>query len=203
MMMRLLQVCTTAVLFVAASVPTHAQRAPVRVSAHGGLAVPADAYQSNCGHVSLAYGVNVQGRGRFFPQASVDHFVGSGGGDILCLPLSPDGTHMVGGLRIENATRIGLGGGARWGQGALQLEGVALGGVMVGRRGFTRDASDRTRVVVPHVSVQSNLVLLRHVVLSGTASWARLVREPDSGSGAEARTTMWKPLVTLQGGLRF
>lgn len=202
MMMRRLGVCSVAFALAAVSGVASAQVAPLYVSVHGGLAIPADAYQSNCGDVSLAYGVDVQGRGRVFPQVSIDHFTGSGGGDILCLAVSPSGVPFVGGLRIENATRIGLGGGARWGTGPIQLEGAALGGVMIGRRGFARDTSDRTRVVAPHVSVQTNVVLFRHVVLSGTLSWARLTREPVSG-GAGARTSAWKPMGTMQAGLRF
>jgi len=72
--------------------------------------------------------VDIQGRRRLFPQLSLDHFTGSGGGDVACIPGGPESGILVGGLRLNGATRVGLGVGARVQRGPIQLEGAALAG---------------------------------------------------------------------------
>ncbi len=183
--------------------PLHAQSNGVRLSARGGFAAVDDAYQSNCGHSSLAFGVDVQGGGRLFPMASLDRFWGSGGGDVLCLPVAPSIGNAAGGLRLEGATRFGLGAGARAGSGAVQLEGALLGGVIAGRPGFDGRDRDGARRMLPQVGGQASLVLFRHIVLSATTSWTRLSLEvtPTGGGAVETRRS-WSPMTTLQAGVR-
>jgi len=185
------------------SAPLHAQTRGAYVSARAGIAVADDNYRSNCGHASLAFSVDVQGRRRLFPQVSFDHFAGAGGGDILCLPVSPSIGTGVGGLRLEGATRVGLGVGGRLGSGAVQLEGAVLSGVISGRRGFVGRDQDDSRRVSPHVGGQASLVLFRFVVLSAAANWTRLSLDviPTSGGTAMTRTS-WSPMTTWQIGVR-
>ncbi|MCA0376831.1 MAG: hypothetical protein LCH84_14355 [Gemmatimonadetes bacterium] len=190
-----------AFLGVAAACPAYAQRLPALVTVHTGIANPADAYQSNCGHSSIALGADVQGRGRLFPQLSASHFTGSGGGDVLCIRFTRD-LKTVGGLRLENATRAGVGGGVRVGRGALQLEGAVTAGVITGRRGYVNVSSDDTRVTAPHMAARGALVVAHHVVLSLDGGWTRLTRHADTDAQL-ARSTSWSPLVTMQVGVRF
>lgn len=82
-----------------------AQARGVETTLRTGIAVPSDDSQSNCGHSSIAFGFDVQGRRAIFPQFSFDHFSGSGGGDVLCLVAGPNGGTATGGLRLEGATR--------------------------------------------------------------------------------------------------
>ena len=49
------------------AIPLKAQHS-AHVTARIGIASPSDAYQSNCGHSSLAYSLDVQGTRRLFPQ---------------------------------------------------------------------------------------------------------------------------------------
>lgn len=188
-------------LLVAAPRPAHAQRLPALITVHTGIANPADAYQSNCGHSSIALGAEVQGRGRLFPQLSATHYTGSGGGDVLCIPFTRD-LKAVGGLRLENATRVGVGGGVRVGRGALQLEGAAMAGLITGRRGYVNVSTDDTRVTAPHVAARGALVVAHHVVLSLDGGWTRLTRHADTDAQL-ARSTRWSPLVTMQVGVRL
>jgi hypothetical protein len=39
---------------------------------------------------TIAFGVDVHGRRYIFLQLSVEHFTGSGRGDIACLPMDPE-----------------------------------------------------------------------------------------------------------------
>ena len=175
----------------------------IRVSARGGLAIPADDYQSNCGDSSMAFSVDVTGRRQIFPQFSFDHFSGSGGGDILCLPVDPALGTAVGGLRLEGSTRLGLGIGGRLGTGQVQLEGVVSSGIVRGRHGFVANPQDDSRHVMPHVGGQATLILFKFFVLSAAANWTRLSLEvtPVSG-GAPTTQTSWSPIGTLQVGVR-
>lgn len=187
---------------VAASAPLGAQTGGVFVSARTGLATANANYQANCGHMSVALSLDVQGRRQVFPQISVDHFSGSGGGDKLCFAVAPTLGTAVGGLRLEGATRVGLGIGGRLGSGLVQLEGVALGGVVAGRRGHApRD--DQSRHVMPHVGGRASLVLLRFVVFSAATNWTRLSLDVTPIGGGTSRTqTSWSPMGTLQFGVR-
>lgn len=180
-----------------------AQGAGANVTVRAGLGVPADEYQSNCGHSSLAYSLDVQGRGRFFPQVSLAHFAGSGGGDVLCLPVAPSAGRAAGGLRLEGATSAGIGAGARAGVGPVQIEGVAQAGVIAGRHGYGSTSDDARRHVLPQVGGQASLVLFHTVVFSASANWTRLSLKitPTDGSAASTRTS-WSPLVAMQVGLR-
>ena len=109
--------------------PLASQVPGVNVSARYGIALTSYDYSSVCGAVSGAYSVEAQGRHRWFPQLTVDKFSGSGGGGTGCVSVPPS----VGGLRVDGATRVGLGGGARIGRGLVQLEGAVLGGIVDGR----------------------------------------------------------------------
>lgn len=183
--------------------PVHAQRRGGHVSARFGIATPSDDYQSNCGHSSLALGVDVHGRGRWFPQLSLDHFSGSGGGDVACLPITPSGGIATGGLRIENASRLTLGGGGRVGGGTLQVEGAVLGGFVAGQRGFQAEVRNDERQILPTVGGQVGVVLFRYAVLSAAVHWTRLSRGERLVTGRIVTTsTDWSPMATMQFGVR-
>jgi hypothetical protein len=185
------------------AIPLKAQHS-AHVTARIGIASPSDAYQSNCGHSSLAYSLDVQGTRRLFPQFSLDHLSGSGGGDVLCLPRSAMNGTTVGGLRLDGATRLGIGAGARAGNRFVQVEGAVLAGLMTGRRGFTAGAEDDPRRWVPNVGIQASMVLLRYVVLSSTLHRARLPMEHRPASGAPSMTShSWSPMATVQIGARI
>lgn len=196
--------CTAVVALALWSASLAAQAAGAQVTARFGLAVPDDAYQVNCGHASLALGVDVQGRRALFPQLSLDQFTGSGGGDVACLPVAPPMGTAVGGLRLDGATRLGLGVGARTRGGPVQVEGAVLGGVITGRRGFTQGTTDGTRGFMPHLGAQASLVMFRWVVLAATVHWTRLTLDVQpAGSGAPTSRSSWSPMTTGQIGVRW
>ena len=180
-----------------------AQKTGANVTARTGIAIADDKYQSNCDHASLAFSLDVEGRGRVFPQIALDHFSGSGGGDILCGAMDPAVGTAVGGLRLDGATRVGLGVGARLGTGPLQLEGVVLSGIITGRQGFVARGQQDGRHVMPHVGGQVSLILFRFVVLSAATNWTRLSLDviPPAGVPKITRAT-WSPMRTLQVGVR-
>jgi hypothetical protein len=184
--------------------PLAAQRPGVQASARFGLSVPSDDYAADCGDPSLALSVDVQGKGRMFPQLSLDRFTGSGGGgDDLCIPVLPTLGTAVGGLRLDGATRVGLGAGARLGRGIVQLEVAALGGFVTGRRGFDGAGTDDERAVLPHVGAQAAIVLARHLVLSGAVHWTRLSLAMTPVGGGRATTRRrWSAMSTMQVGAR-
>lgn len=201
---------TAAVLTAAFSIcalyatPLIAQMPGMNASARFGLAVPSSDYASDCGDPSLALSIDVQGKRRLFPQLSLDHFTGSGGGDDLCIPVLPNVGRGVGGLRLDGATRVGLGAGARIGHGMLQLEGALLGGFVAGRRGFDDPGMKSRRAVLPHVGGQAAMVLFRHVVLSAAVHWTRLSLSviPVGGGNVTTRRD-WSPMSTMQIGARI
>jgi hypothetical protein len=181
------------------SAPLGAQRPDINVTGRFGIAAPADDYQSNCGHSSLAVSLDVQRQGRVFPHLSLDHFTGSGGGDVLCVSFEP----TVGGLRLEGATRLGLGMGARVGSKWAHLEGVLQGGLITGRPGYESAGVNHGREVLPHVGGQLTAVLARYVVISYARHLTRLSRDVFPADGGSVRTSQaWSPLVTLQFGVR-
>ncbi len=184
--------------------PLLAQRPGVHASARVGLAVPSEDYDASCGDPSLALSVDVQGKGRLFPQLSLDRFTGSGGGgDDLCFPVLPSVGTAVGGFRLDGATRVGLGAGARLGAGIVRLEGVALGGFVTGRRGFRGADTNDERAVLPHVGGQAALVLFRSLVLSGSVHWTRLsMAITPVGNGRVTTRRTWSPRSTMQVGAR-
>ncbi len=199
---RALPIALTAFTLLAA--PLDAQLPGVNASARLGIASPSDDYQSNCGHTSLAFSLDVQGKRRLFPQLSVDHFYGSGGGDVKCVPAPSEVATVVGGLRIERATRVGLGAGARVGRGIVQLEGAVLGGFVVGRGGFGAAGLDNPRRVLPHVGGQAAVVLFRYAVLSAAFHYTRLSLDVlPVGGGPSTTRTNWSPMTTLQVGARI
>lgn len=184
--------------------PVRAQMPALNVTARAGLGIPSDEYQSNCGHISAAYSVELQGRGRVFPQVSLDHFAGSGGVDKACVPVDPSVGTARGGLRVEGATRIGAGVGARIGGPRVQLEGLLSGGVVSGRYGFSTLGAADGRTTVPHVGGQVALVLYRYLVLSAAAHWTRLSLDvTPSAGGAVTTQRSWSPMSTLQVGARL
>jgi len=196
--------CTIVAALALWTAPLAGQARGVEVTARLGLAAPDDAYQVNCGHSSIALGVDVQGRRALFPQLSVEHFTGAGGGDVACFPIDPALGTAVGGLRLDGATRFGVGLGARMQYGPVQLDGVVRGGVIAGRPGFTQGTTDEARVVMPHVGGQATLVLFRWIVLSATTHWTRLTLDvrPAIG-GAPTSRASWAPMTTGQLGVRW
>ena len=151
----------------------------------------------------MAYSLDVKGRRQVFPQLSVDYFTGPSGGDVSCM-TDPSVGVIVGGLRVEQSTRIGLGVGARLGTGLAQLEGVVSSGIVSGRRGFVASVEDDSRHIMPHVGGQASLLLFRYIEFSGAINWTRLSFDliPASGGAVTTRTS-WEPLSTLQVGLRL
>ena len=185
------------------SASLQAQSLGAHVSARAGIAIPDDAYSSNCGEPSMAFSLDVEGRRQVFPQISVDYFSGPSGGEVSCI-TDPSVGVKVGGLRVEGSTRVGLGVGARLGTGLAQLEGVVSSGIVSGRRGFVASADDDSRHIMPHVGGQASLILFRYLVFSGAINWTRLSFDliPPSGGAVTTRTS-WEPLTTLQAGLRL
>lgn len=189
-------------LLATAWLPLRAQPHGVRLSARLGVAGPSFEYHSECGQGSLGVGLDVQGNRRVFPQLSLDRFVGPLPGGTGC-DFPPDLGVFVGGLRLENATRVGLGVGTRVRRRILELEVSALAGAMTGRRGYERVGTS-SRVVVPNARLQGSLVLFRTVLLSGSWGWSRLRSEVILPDGtATRRRTPWSPMVEMHVGLRL
>jgi hypothetical protein len=192
-----------AVLLLALSAPAEAQVRP-NLTLRYGMAGPDDAYQSNCGHFSMAVSVDAQGGGRIFPQLGFDRHIGSGGGDVACLGADDSQFRYVGGARLENSTRVTLGVGARLGDGKAQLEGVLRAGVLHARPGFQPRGANGNAAFKPLVGGQASAVLFHAVVLSTTMQWTRLRFETTPLAGGPSTTrTDWAPLLTLQFGVRL
>jgi hypothetical protein len=194
---------TVSIALLLLAAPLRAQPGGAHVTLRAGIASAADAYQSNCGQSSLAFGVDVQGKARFFPHAALEHFTGAGGTDVLCLPVAPASGTAVGGLRLEGATRFGFGVGSRTARRAVQLEGVLVGGLVSGRNGFFDGVGDGPRRVRPQVGGHAALVVGRVVVLSTAIHWTRLTLDTVSPTGDAARVrTEWSPVVAMHFGIR-
>ncbi|WP_156799061.1 hypothetical protein [Gemmatimonas aurantiaca] len=195
-----------AVALLAVAVPgsLQAQMSGVQTTGRFGIANPSDAYQSNCGAGSLAFSVDVQGQGQWFPQVSADHFVGSGGGGVACIPGDPSRVRVTGGLQLERSTRLSIGAGRRVGNDGVQLEGVVLGGIITGQRGYQGTTPNDERLILPQFGGQVGVVLVRYVVLSGSVHWTRLTMDtqPLTG-GAPTKRAGWSPLSTMQIGVRI
>lgn len=190
--------CASVALLLLAT-PLASQVPGMNASTRFGIAMTDNHYSSNCGAVTGAYSVEVQGRHQWFPQLTVDKFSGSGMGGTGCGTVPPS----VGGLQVDGATRVGLGGGARIGSGKVQLEGALLGGIIAGRRGFAATPSENNRVVVPHFGGQATLVLFRYAVFSGAYHRTRLTLDGSSADGGSAETRrIWSPMYTWQAGVR-
>lgn len=196
-------VILSAALMALGSLPLEAQLSRAELSVRAGISTSHFNYQSNCQHASIPLSLDVQGRGRVFPQFSLDHFYGSGGADVACVKGNPDLETTTGGLRVERATRLGLGFGGRLNWGHVQVEGVLRGGVITGRTGYRAPGSDDERHVLPHAGGQVSLVLFRWAVLSTSAHWTRLAFETTSAGAVTTSSTSWSPLTTWQAGVRF
>ena len=203
MMIRCAALVGAATTLVLHSTPLSAQIPSLQATASVGVAIPSDDYQSACDASSIALSVEVQGRGRWFPQVSLDYFTGSGGADVACIPVLPSVGTGVGGLRLDGATRLGVGAGGRIGGNRLLLEGALLAGLISGRRGFDGATDSDSRRGLPHVGVQAAVVLFRYAELSAAVNWTRLSLDvtPAAG-GASSRQTSWSPMTTLQLGVR-
>ncbi len=171
------------------------------VSVRGGFLGSSDAYQSNCGHSSLSIGAEVRGRGSIFPWISADRGIGSGGGDVLCLALLPGGQPVprVGGLLLEGSTMLSAGAGWQSAPAALQVEGMAGAGLMIGQPGFGTSSS---REVRPRVVGAVGLVFFRHLVVSVELGQTQLSFR-DGVPGSVVRTTRWESTGSGRIGLRF
>ncbi|MBL0938132.1 MAG: hypothetical protein IBJ03_04510 [Gemmatimonadaceae bacterium] len=189
----------------AVAVPLGAQDRGVSLTLRTGIAGPDDAYQSNCGHSSLAFSADLQGRRQLFPQLSIDHHSGSGGGDVGCIPAYPD--TAIGGLRLENSTRLSAGVGGRAGWRMAYIEGVLRGGFIVGTNGYTenlRSDGSGERGFRPQVGGQVSAVFFRTIVLSGNLHWTRLTMDRTRANGGPTTTTTdWAPMTTVQIGVRI
>lgn len=187
-----------------ASAPLAAQSRAAVVTGRVGVATPSDNYQVNCGHSSLALGLDVRGDRALFPQLSLDHFTGTGGGDVACLAVDPALGRAVGGLRLDGASRVGVGVGARVHRGPVQLEGAVLGGAVAGRRGFAGEPASDLRRMMPHLGGQASLVLFRVLVISAATNWTRLTLDviPTTGGTGRSRTA-WEPMRSTQVGVRW
>jgi hypothetical protein len=181
--------------------PAAAQSGRPLVSVRGGFLGSSDAYQSNCGHSSLSIGAEVRGRGSFFPWVSADRGVGSGGGDVLCLALAPNGESIprVGGLQLEGSTMLSVGAGWQSPPAVVQVEGLVGGGLMIGEPGFGEASS---REVRPRVVGSVGLVLLRHLVFSLELGHTQLSFR-DGAPGNVVRSTRWESNGAGRIGLRF
>lgn len=192
-----------AVMLLAFNAPAGAQVRP-NLTVRYGMAGPDEAYQSNCGHYSMAFSVDAQGGGRIFPQVGFDRHIGSGGGDVACLGADESQFSYVGGARLENSTRATLGVGARLGDGKAQLEGVLRAGVLHARPGFQPRGANGKAAFKPLVGGQASAVLFHAAVLSLAMQWTRLSFETTPLAGGPSTTrTDWAPLLTLQLGLRL
>lgn len=185
---------------------THAASAAAQsgrplVSVRGGFLGSSDAYQSNCGHSSLVIGAEVRGRGAIFPWASADRGVGSGGGDVLCLAVSPDGQPIprVGGLLLEGSTMLSVGAGWQSPPALVQVEGTVGGGLMIGQPGFGESSS---REVRPRVVGAVGLVVFRHLLVSVELGKTQLSFR-DGAPGNVVRSTRWESTGSGRIGLRF
>lgn len=200
-----------ALLALGATMPLAAQLRPVSVTGRFGIAGASDDYQTNCGHSSLAVGVDVRGAGRVFPVVNIDHFVGSGGGDVACYVLTDVPSRERGGLQLERATRLHIGAGSFVGGRIARLEGTVRGGAALGRPGvFTEvglpvqrtDATNEARLL-PQVGGDVSLVLFRYAVVAMAFDWTRLPREVTPLAGGPTITThAWSRMTTVQFGVR-
>ena len=205
--------CATlfALLAMGATKPLAAQLRPVSVTGRFGIVGASDDYQTNCGHSSLAVGIDVRGAGRVFPVVNVDHFVGSGGGDVACYVLTDVPSRERGGLQLERATRLQIGAGSFVGGRVARLEGTVRGGAARGRPGvFTErglpvqrtDAANEARLL-PQVGGEVSLVLFRYAVIAMAFDWTRLPREVTPlASGPTITSHTWSRMTSLQAGIR-
>ena len=187
------------------AVPLAAQLRPVSVTGRFGIVGASDDYQTNCGHSSLAVGLDVRGPGRVFPVASIEHFIGSGGGDVACLPsLDAASSRVRGGLRLEGTTRAQVGAGAHVVGRVVRLEGAVRGGATLGRPGVVVAGADDTGArLLPQVGADASLVFFRHAVLSMAFDWTRLPTEVVPLAGGVGRTShAWSRMTSVQVGLR-
>jgi hypothetical protein len=204
----MIRVLVAALLAIVVAAPLSAQQRPVSVTGRFGLVGASDDYQNNCGHSSLAVGLDARGAGRVFPVVNVDHFFGSGGGDVLCLRAIDVPSQVTGGLRLERTTRAHVGVGSYIGNRYVRLEGTARGGVAFGRPGVTLEAlqpvaNDASARLLPQVGGDVSLVLLRYVVVSTAFDWTRLPSEVTPIAGGATQTShTWSRMTSLQVGLR-
>ncbi len=196
--------CAGLATLIALATPLRAQIRGANISLRTGLAVPDDKYADNCGDPSMAFSADVQGRGRVFPQLTLAHFSGSGGGDDLCFGVAPNVGTAVGRLDLDGATRVGLGVGARLSSRFVAIEGVVQGGAIRGVRGFRASKADASRHSMPQVGGQATLVLFRYLLVSAGVDWTRLTLDvTPSGGGAVTSTARWLPMTTVQFGFRI
>jgi hypothetical protein len=198
-------------LVMSSAMPLAAQLRPVSVTGRFGLVGASDDYQTNCGHSSIAVGVDVRGAGRVFPVVNADHFVGSGGGDVACLIRTDGPSRVRGGLQLERTTRLHIGAGSFVGNRFVRLEGTVRGGAALGRPGVFIDAGlpiQREHAtgearLLPQVGGDVSLVLFRYAVIAMAFDWTRLSSEvtPLAG-GATVTSKAWSRMTSVQFGVR-
>jgi hypothetical protein len=192
-----------AVLLLAGSAQAQAQVRP-NLTLRLGKVVPDDAYQANCKESSKAFGVDVQGGGRVFPQLGFDRHVTSNGVSLLYVRANSAASTYVGGARLENSMRATVGIGARSGDEDAYLEGVLRAGVLHARPGYEPVGANGNATYNPLVGGQASVVLFHVVVLSTAIQWTRLrfAVTPVNG-GLSSTQTEWARMVTLQFGARL
>lgn len=190
-------------LLLAFSAPAEAQERP-NLTLRLGKVVPDEAYQSNCGHTSRAFAVDVQGGGRVFPQLGFDRHVTASGVGLACVRANPTAVTYVGGARLEGSTRATLGVGARSGDEDAYLEGVLRAGVLHARPGYEPIGANGKPTYNPLVGGQASVVLFHTVALSTAIQWTRLRFGVTPLNGDPSFTdTDWARMVTLQFGARL
>jgi hypothetical protein len=167
-----------------------------------GMGGGSDAYQDNCGHSSLAFGLDVRRSGRLFPLLAVDASHGSGGGDVLGLAMPPEAEHR-GGLRLDGATRMRLGGGVRGSHRLAHLELAATAGLVHGRLGYAPPGDVTSAGALPQAGGSLAVVPLRMFELSMGVDRTRLSSSVTFADGrSPLRRARWEPIATLQIGVR-
>lgn len=168
-------------------------------SLHWGFGKAVNDYQSECEGISMAASLDIKGRGRVFPQFALDHFVGNGMGGVECVKMTP----TTGGLRLDRATRLGLGIGGQLRKGPVQGEAILRAGIITGHQGYTEAGVSDDRQVLPHAGGQVALVFFRWIVLSHSTHWTRLTFDTWSDGRAASSQSTWKSMYTWQFGVRW
>lgn len=178
--MRALPAAALSLFAVALAAPSvlDAQRLPVELGLHAGVASPAADYAAACGHVFPSLGLQARTRGAAYVTGSVAAYGAGGGSDIACGAWWPqeDGSQRVrtGGLTLDGAVRVGAGVGRRASAGRLELEAEASLGVVRGRPGYTRFDEAVPARWLPWAGATVSATLFRHFSVGGDIALTRL-----------------------------
>lgn len=193
----------------------------VGLGLHLGLTSLGADYQSACRHAHLAYGVSMRSSGSWYVTGGISRYTAGFGEDLACTWDSVDemtSTLTTGGLDMEAASRVGVGGGHVFEVGPVVM-GAELGaGLMRGRPGYERRRADEARAsarVVPWLGGALRFRPVRWLELTWERGAARLPFRketyPGTGgpppAGLEPLTVReyhtWEALSTVTIGLRW